>query len=83
MKRKQNLDARNKCAFCTVNTITEKNQQRYVDIVFQEQAWCPTGLKCSGCDSPRLICQLCIVAIVRKAEEKGDSVILSDPWIAA
>jgi hypothetical protein len=81
MKGKLLLDRRNNCDFCKVNTIKKKNQHRYVDDGFQ--AWCPTGLRCSCCESPALICQLCIVAIVQKAEEKGDSIILSDPWIAA
>jgi hypothetical protein len=73
------LDKENKCAFCTFRTITEQNQQRYKCF----QSWCPKGLYCGCCKHPRLICQLCIVAIVRKAVEKNDSIILSDPWIAA
>jgi hypothetical protein len=81
MRRKQPLDRRNKCTFCAVRSITEKNQHRYVDNGFQE-ALCLTGLNCSRCINPRFICKLCIVAIVQKAEEKGDSIILSDPWIA-
>jgi hypothetical protein len=80
-KRELLLDRRNKCDFCTVYTITEKNQQRYVGNGFA--AWCPAGLKCSECESPGFICQLCIVAIVQKAEEKGDRIILADPWIHA
>jgi hypothetical protein len=65
-----------------VRTIAEKNQRRYVDNGFQE-ALCLTGLNCSRCEARRFICKLCIVAIVQKAEEKGDSIILSDPWIAS
>jgi hypothetical protein len=78
MKRKR-LDDPNNCAFCTFRTITKENQQRYK--CFQD--WCPKGLNCSCCKAPRLICQLCMVAIVQKAEEKEDSLILADPWITA
>jgi hypothetical protein len=76
-KRKWNVDNGNRCAFCAVKSITEKNQHRYVEF----KAWCPTGLRCTNCRSPRLICKLCIIAIVKTAQEKGNPNILSDPWI--
>jgi hypothetical protein len=76
-KRKWNVDNGNKCAFCALRSITEKNQKRYVEF----KAWCSTGLRCNNCCSPRLICELCIFAIVQTAIERKDSDILSDPWI--
>jgi hypothetical protein len=76
------LNPRNNCAFCAVRTITKKNQPRYVDNGFKPD-WYHTGLYCSRCKAPRFICQLCMVAIVKKANEKEDPIILSDPWIAA
>jgi hypothetical protein len=81
MTKGKRLDRRNKCAFCTKRTITEKNQPRYADNSFQ--ALCTRGLLCRCCKEPRFICLLCIVAIVDSAEDKEDSIILYDPWIAA
>jgi hypothetical protein len=40
-------------------------------------------LGCTHCQSPRLICKLCIIAIVKTAKKKKDPDILSDPWIEA
>jgi hypothetical protein len=77
LKRKWNVDNGNKCAFCALKSITDKNQHLYVEF----KAWCPKGLRCTNCCSPRLICKLCIIAIVKTAQEKGDPDILSDPWM--
>jgi hypothetical protein len=83
MKRKR-LDHHNQCAFCSVRTITRKNQTRYLYKKFKEDLGYG-GLNCTQphCGSPRLICKLCIVAVVKTAKEKNDPHILADPWIDA
>jgi hypothetical protein len=81
-KRKRTTENGNNCAFCVVKSITKQNQHRYVEF----KAWCSEGLRCTNCESPRLICHLCIIAIDKAIDKavksKGvSSAILSDPWI--